>query len=87
MFPNGFIQKLMAFGDDGWLSNEIRKNGYEVAFAKNIFCYNLERDYQDWGYTKNEVAEDPRKSGYGPPFKYEPLDWISLLPPENLRMQ
>jgi len=80
-----FVQKLMAFGDDGWLCQELRTAGWEVAFLKNMYCYNLEGDYNDWGYIKEDLDKDPRKAGYGKPVRYLPLDWNTLTPPPELR--
>jgi GT2 family glycosyltransferase len=63
-------QKLFAFGDDGLISYYMRKNNWEIAFCRNIFCYHAGQ-CENWGYKVEEIKLDPRKQGYGIPFKYD----------------
>jgi cellulose synthase/poly-beta-1,6-N-acetylglucosamine synthase-like glycosyltransferase len=65
-FPS-YPQKLNTFGDDGQLSELVRKNGWKVAFCRDIFCLHAGQ-CKDWGYKLEEIAKDPRKQGYGQPF-------------------
>ncbi len=74
------------FGDDGILCKMLCAKGWKVAFASDIFCYNLERDENMWGYTLEQINQDPRKSGYGPPFSYIVKDWKTLEPPDTLKI-
>lgn len=70
-YPFGkYPQKIGEYGDDGIVSQIVRDNGWRVAFCRNIFCYHAGQ-CEDWGYKKDEIALDPRKQGYGEPFKYE----------------
>lgn len=84
IYINDIQQKLMTFGDDGLLSLQLISKGWRVGFMRDVFCYNLERDYKNWGYTEEQVKADPRKAGYGPPFNYKPTDWNTLTPPAEL---
>jgi hypothetical protein len=75
-----YPQKLGAYGDDGMVSEIVRKNGWKVAFCRKIFCLHAGQCI-NWGYKPEEVAKDPRKKGYGAPFMvqtredtFEPLD-------------
>jgi len=77
-------QRMESYGDDAEACKEMAAKGWKSAFARNIFCYNLELDQPDWGYAKEQLAQDPRKAGYGPPFKYVPTNWDTLRPPEDL---
>jgi hypothetical protein len=63
-------QKIGAFGDDGLLSAVVMEQGWKVAFCKDIFCFHAGQ-CPDWGYKTEEINKDPRKAGYGEPFKYE----------------
>lgn len=60
---------LGAFGDDAVVCKQVSTMGYDVAFCRNIFCYHAGQ-CDNWGYKKEEVDKDPRKSGYGKPFIY-----------------
>ena len=78
-FPH-YDQKLNTFGDDGQLSLLVQKNGWRVAFCKNIFCFHAGQCI-NWGYKPEEIEKDPRKQGYGKPFicevdekTYQPKD-------------
>jgi hypothetical protein len=76
-------QKLGSYGDDGILSALIRASGLRVAFCKNLWCYNLERSVADYGYTKEQLAQDPRKEGYDSDssgHNYLVKDWDTLEP-------
>jgi len=41
----------------------------------------------NWGYRDEEVAKDPRKSGYGEPFTYEFEDEEKYIPKEKWRLK
>ena len=79
-----YPQHMDSFGDDGMISALLWTNGYKVAFCSDIFCRHIGQT-ENWGYKPEEIALDPRKSGYGPPFIYEPEDPLTLRPPEYLR--
>ena len=71
---------LNSFGDDGKLSMEMRLTGWASGFCKNIFCKHAGQT-GSWGYTEEQLALDPRKAGYGPPYlsesdpiTYEPMN-------------
>lgn len=63
-------QKKIVYGDDSLVSNLMYQIGYEVAFTRNIWCLHIGQ-CKNWGYTQQQVKEDPRKSGYGEPFIYQ----------------
>ena len=66
-FPTGkYTQQLGAYGDDGMLSDVVRKNGWRVAFCRKIFIFHAGQ-CENWGYKPEEIAKDPRKIGYGAP--------------------
>lgn len=64
-----FKPALGGFGDDGIVCIDAKKNGYEVAFCRNIFCFHAGQ-CKNWGYKDHEIAQDPRKTGYGSPYAY-----------------
>lgn len=75
-----YDQVIGAFGDDGMLSEIVRNKGWKVAFCRKIFAFHAGQ-CKDWGYKPEEIAKDPRKKGYGPPFiittnedTFEPTD-------------
>jgi hypothetical protein len=85
-FPEGKIrQNKESFSDDGHVSELIKKEGYKVAFCKNIFCGNLGQT-ENWGYKAEDIHRDPRKSGYSAPFMYETKDNKTYESPDHLRM-
>lgn len=65
-----FQQELGEFGDDSILCEAMRTRGFHTGFSDEVYCLHLGQ-CENWGYTDAEVAEDPRKSGYGKPFTYE----------------
>lgn len=78
-------QKLGAYGDDGMLCSLLYKTGWEVGYIKNKFCYNLELTSDKWGYTDDQLRQDPRKAGYAEPKRYTPTNWDTLEPsPEDI---
>ena len=78
-------QKLGAYGDDGWASIKVHEAGWKVAFCRNIFCWHdAQRD--NYGYKPEELDKDPRKKGYGEPFRYDPINWYTYEPPASLRL-
>ena len=78
-----YEQSLEKFGDDGLVSQLVRESGWKVAFCRDIFCLHLGQT-DNWGYESEEIAMDPRKAGYGPPFKYTPVDTDTFTPPDAL---
>jgi glycosyltransferase involved in cell wall biosynthesis len=73
---------LFQYGDDGALSQAVQLTGWEVGFCQNIFCKHAGQT-KNWGYKEDEIAKDPRKKGYGPPYisdcdpvTYEPVSLI-----------
>lgn len=74
-------QKMGAYGDDGLLCELLRKVGWEVGYIKGKYCFNLELTQYNWGYTEDQLKQDPRKAGYSEPIRYFPLDWETLIPP------
>lgn len=83
-FPiSEFRQTLGAYGDDGLMSEQVKLRNYKVAFCRNIFCYHAGQ-CDNWGYNEREIAMDPRKEGYGEPFRYKFLNEETYEPyPEN----
>jgi GT2 family glycosyltransferase len=70
-YPFGEYDQLVGkFGDDGKVSELVRQKGWKVAFARNIYCYHAGQCV-NWGYEEEDINKDPRKAGYGEPFKYE----------------
>lgn len=70
-FPlEDFKPSIGTFGDDSLVCEMVRKCDYESAFCRNIFAYHAGQ-CENWGYKDKEIALDPRKEGYGKPFKYE----------------
>lgn len=69
------------FGDDGLRSEYMAKAGFHSAFMKNIWCKH-DGQQTGWGYTPSQIAADPRKANYGPPFVYDhhPLTYEPLDP-------
>lgn len=85
--PEEFKQVTDRYGDDGVLCKLLSGRGWKIAFAADLFCYNLERTIDSYGYTKDQLAADPRKFGYDPDSKkhnYDPEDWKTLKPPSHL---
>lgn len=74
-------QALGAYGDDGLLCDLLDCQGYKVGYQNGAYCYNLELTAPKWGYTPEQLAQDPRKAGYQEPIRYTPLDWDTLTPP------
>lgn len=81
-----YEQSKESFGDDGLVSKLVHEKGYKVAFCRDMFCLHKGQT-TNWGYEEKDLKDDPRKSGYGEPFKYEVTDMDSLLPVDpKLRM-
>jgi GT2 family glycosyltransferase len=78
-------QKIGAYGDDGMLSSLLEAASWKIAFCRNIFSLH-KGQCKDWGYSKDQIALDPRKSGYGEPFTYEMADWDTYTPVDKYRM-
>lgn len=80
-----YKQKLGAYGDDGMVSEMMRKDGWDIAFCRNIFCYHAGQCL-NWGYTPKQVEMDPRKQGYGKPFVYKLENKETFEPEARYRM-
>jgi len=79
-FPFGEYEQLIGqYGDDGKVSELVRKKGWKVAFARKVYCYHAGQ-CTNWGYKPEEVDKDPRKAGYGAPFNYEVEDETAYIP-------
>ena len=76
---------LNTFGDDGQVSDIIHRKGMKVAFCRDIYCLHVGQ-CENWGYTLEELDQDPRKAGYGKPFMYTPLNDETYEPQEGLRI-
>jgi hypothetical protein len=61
-------QNGQVFGDDTLRSRRMLANGYRTAFSKDVWC--LHAQPENWGYTEEEVKQDPRRAGYAPPYNY-----------------
>jgi len=84
-FPlESYVNIIGAFGDDSIVCELAKiERRYESAFCRNIFCYHAGQ-CKNWGYTDEEVAQDPRKAGYGEPYTYVLKDRETFEPyPEN----
>lgn len=85
-FPiKSYTQRLGAYGDDGEISKMMRKEGWIVAFCKNIFCFHAGQ-CTNWGYTSEQIDMDPRKIGYGTPFSYELKNIETYEPIDKYKM-
>ena len=80
-----FKPVIGGFGDDAIVCIEAKKKGYEVAFCRNIFCWHAGQ-CKDWGYKEHEIAQDPRKTGYGDPFTYQLANKETYEPVSQWRM-
>lgn len=76
---------LNTFGDDGQVSDIIHRKGMRVAFCKDIYCLHVGQ-CENWGYTPDELDQDPRKAGYGRPFMYTPKNDETYEPQEELKI-
>jgi GT2 family glycosyltransferase len=76
---------LNAFGDDGQVCEKVEAKGMKVAFCKDIFCLHAGQ-CDNWGYTDEELDQDPRKAGYGEPFRYTPVDDKTYEPPPGMKI-
>ena len=76
---------LNTFGDDGQVSEIVHRNNMRVAFCKDIYCFHTGQ-CDNWGYTNEELDQDPRKAGYGAPFIYKPIDDNTYEPPKELKI-
>jgi GT2 family glycosyltransferase len=82
MFPYECIQesqKIGSYGDDGYVSSEIKKRGGQIAFCRKIFCLHAGQTV-NWGYKENEIFKDPRKGNYNPPLilDFDPETYVPL---------
>lgn len=85
-FPiESFKPKIGAYGDDGMVCAEVLKKGFQTAFCTRIFCFHAGQ-CDNWGYQPEQVAQDPRKGGYGKPFTYPILSQYTYEPTHLHRM-
>jgi len=70
-FPVSTVkQEIGRYGDDGYISELMQKNGIKSAFCRDVYCYHSGQ-CEDWGYKKEDIEKDPRKvNGYGKFFEY-----------------
>jgi len=80
-----YNQNMESFGDDGLVSELVREKGYKVAFCRNLYCWHSGQT-DNWGYKPEDLDKDPRKAGYGEPYKYSPEDMDTFTPPPELRL-
>jgi hypothetical protein len=81
-----FKTKLGEYGDDGLVSQQMSQRGWKIAFCRNIFVLHSGQ-CENWGYTPEQIALDPRKKGYGAPFLYAVKDTNTYEPVDHkLRM-
>ncbi len=80
-----FTQRLGGFGDDSILCKMMRDAGFHTAFMRGVYGLHAGQCH-NWGYKESEIGMDPRKAGYGTPFKYDydPLTYVPTHP--ELRM-
>lgn len=78
-----YPQSMEKFGDDGMVSQLVTEAGYKVGFCADIFCLHLGQT-DNWGYESEEINLDPRKAGYGAPYRYTPEDTNTFRPPQSL---
>lgn len=81
----GFDQDMESFGDDGRMSTLVKEKGYQVAFCRDLYCWHSGQT-ENWGYKPEDLELDPRKAGYGKPYKYTPENMDTFLPPPELRV-
>jgi len=62
-------QESGKFGDDSLRSERMEANGFLTAYMKDTWCMHGGQCEQ-WGYTKEQLAEDPRKAEYDLPYYY-----------------
>jgi len=56
-----------------------KSEGYRTAFCRNIFAFHAGQ-CKNWGYTENEIAQDPCKVDYGEPYTYKLMDEETFEP-------
>jgi len=82
----GYPQSMDAFGDDGLVSQLVREKSYKVAFCRDMYCLHKGQT-KNWGYSEEDIKDDPRKAGYGEPYTYEITDMDTFVPVDpKLRM-
>jgi hypothetical protein len=85
-FPlDRYVSQIGAYGDDGLVSRQMSEKGWKIAFCRNIFCYHAGQ-CDNWGYAPEQIALDPRKSGYGKPFTYDITNLDTYEPAEQFRI-
>jgi len=80
-----YNQNMESFGDDGLVSELVAEKGWKVAFCRNLYCWHSGQT-TNWGYKPEDLSKDPRKAGYGEPYKYTPENMDTFLPPPELRL-
>lgn len=85
-FPlDNYANIIGAYGDDGLICDLAKYDGYKVAFCRDIFAFHAGQ-CKNWGYKEDEIALDPRKSGYGEPFTYKILNEETYEPTAENRI-
>jgi cellulose synthase/poly-beta-1,6-N-acetylglucosamine synthase-like glycosyltransferase len=80
LFPIAKMEQALGkYGDDGYVSDMLEREGYKSAFCRHLFCLHAGQCV-DWGYKKEEIHKDPRKVGYGTHFQYMVQDEETYLP-------
>jgi hypothetical protein len=62
-------QESGKFGDDLLRSVRMEASGFITAYMKDVWCMHGGQ-CDKWGYTDSQLAEDPRKVKYAPPYTY-----------------
>lgn len=67
---NSIEQHKGIYGDDSLVCLKAHELGYKIGFTADLWCLHIGQ-CENWGYNEDEIKLDPRKVGYGKPFKYE----------------
>jgi len=85
-FPFGlYEQNMTSYGDDSMVCDLVHEKGWKVAYHKEVFCWHAGQT-ENWGYEPDEIDKDPRKAGYGAPYKYTPVDADTFESPADLQV-
>jgi hypothetical protein len=58
------------YSDDYYICEAMSKAGWQTAYANDVWCLHAGQ-CKDWGYLPEQIKEDPRKVGLGPPYVYK----------------
>ena len=81
-----YDNSLNTFGDDGQVCQLVEDRDWRTAFCSHIYSYHAGQ-CDNWGYSEEELAQDPRKEGYAPPFKHTPVSTDTYEPPPELKLR